>query len=725
MISDLTTAGGSPEFPIVPQGTNLSLGIFEGCGSAAMFIQPVRSVLEFLDQRAPRPNYEGEEHLLATLFEDGQNEVKALNAACLFVKGLVKKGLSVSAACARALVVYARQGWKPKTFRETYDQWARAKDWVALVNIAKAPAAWKPENRGLSDSFLEFCAVKIAEYGRGDGEQQALIAIKRIWRTGRNEYGHEKTIPGYEKHWARRNPEVYPAGWHRTNIQRQIKARNKITDAAKKMLHEGTSAAKQHLPHNLRTRVHLRFMEQVTFDDVRMDFMMFDPETGAPCECWLLLARDTATTMVLGFVMHPALPREDGTVSHLGLKEMKQLAAWLLERYPLPKDYVVHWVVERGTATLSEGTARALQEMLPSRIQVHFTSMVGGRSATGYTEKKKGNSKGKASHESLNRLGHTQASYIPGQIGAHYGIRPADLNAKIEECKATWEMRNHLPEHLRGQEKYELFTPAEAREHLTRIFLDQNFRYDHAIEGFTEVREWLDETAGQWKDRALWTGNTVTWRKRKERPVERAARLIAGHEWEHVSLDVIVAILKHTQKSRPVGDSGEINLTVDGTLMIFAPAANATIPSEKTDVLTYFNADDPQFLHVTTGRGKILGTWYRRGRNTGKDEEALQQAFRYTSHALATVQQRAEQLAQPQRERSEAIRQHNAELERGNDFIEIAKPELPAGDSSLSSPIAHALATSVPAVKQRDQKQKTEEADYERMAREAIRNNHG
>jgi hypothetical protein len=733
MISDATGTGLVSQLAalqLVPHGTNLGVTVGE---NGAGFIQPVTNVLERLKTRRPRPCFEGEEDLLITLTEDGQEEVKALNMACLFVKNLSKgkHGLSVSAACERALSLYANNRWlrklKPKTFRETYDLWAKQGDWVALVNIAKAPAKWKPEHRGLSDAFLDYVSKQFAEYKRQDGKFQAVESIKKIWRTGRNEYGEEEIIPGYEKGWSSRVRELYPDGWHYTNIMRQLNKRAKFTKAVRAALHEGTSAAKEHLPHNLRTRKDLRFLEEVTFDDVRTDWLIFDPETGKPCELWLLVARDTATTMILGFVMHPARAREDGAASHLGLKEMKQLAAWLLERYPLPKDYIVHWIVERGTATLSEGSARALQEFLPNRIQVHYTSMVGGKSATGYAEKRKGNSKGKASHESHNRLIHTQSSYIQGQTGSRYEIRPADLSAKrkdgsgrgrVEECIEIWEMRNQLPEHLRGREKYPLLIPSEAREHLTRIFIDQNFRTEHAIEGFEKVLEWFD--GAQWRDRSEWKGEPdVKWKPRKERPVERAARLIAGHEWEHVSPEVIIAFLKHTVKQRPVEGSGEISLTVDETRMIFAPAKNATVPAEETKVLCYFNEDDTQFLHVTTGTGSILGTWYRRGRNTKRDEAALQQAFRYTAAALAVVQQRAEQLVEPERQRLDAMRAHNTELERGNDYIDIAKPELAIGDSTISAPIAHALAKAVPTEKKRAKKAKdeqTEKADASRRA---------
>lgn len=686
MSSDLVTQLAG--LPLVPQGT-LALDFGE-----ASLMQPVANVRDYLEARKPQASFEGEEALLITLPAVLQEETRALYHACKLVKRLVKDGLSVQKSCAEALRVYARQaarfGWHQKNFRtHKFDRWAKARDWTVLVNMAKAPAAWKPESRGLPEPFLEYVARKFAAFKREDGKRQALLAIKRTWQTGRNESGVEEIIPGYEKGWSARNREVHPAGWHYSNILRQIKARAKFGKDIRALLHEGTAAARTFLPQQLSTRKGLRFLEWVTFDDVRTDWLIFDPQGGQPCELWLLVARDTATAMVLGFVLHPSRAREDGSQSHLGLKEMKQLAAWLLERYPLPKDYIVHWVVERGTATLSEGSARALQEMLPHRIQIHFTSMVGGRGATGYEEKRKGNSRGKASHESHNRLFHTQGSFVPGQTGAHYEIRPQDLDARAREAVEVWQMRSRLPAHLRGSEQYPLLTPAQAREHLVRFCVDQNFRDDHAIEGFDEVLEWFD--GARWRSQAEYSGAVdVQWRKRLERPVERAAHLIAGHEWEHVSPDIIIAFLRHTERPVLIQPSREIRFRVENRDLVFAPAPNClAVPGARG--LGYHNEDDPAFVHVTDGRGAVLGTWYRRERVGYQDQETLQRAFRYTAGAMAAARARAEALAAPERERLAAMRAHNAELERGNEFIDVARPELETRGAELNAPVAAAL----------------------------------
>ena len=379
---------------------------------------------------------------------------------------------------------------------------------------------------------------------------------------------------------------AFPRGWNLSNIRRQIKARAVWTAPVKLLIQRGVSAAKELLPYHLRSRRDLRFLEEITFDDVRTDWLIRDTTTGAVCELWLLVARDQATAMCLGFVMHLSVIRKDGTKPHLGLKEMKQLAAWLLERYPLAP-YQCRWIVERGTATVSEGSAAALAEMLPGQITIHYTSMIGGKSPAGYREKKKGNAGGKASHESHNRIIHTATSYIPGQTGSHWDIRPADLNARVAECVEYWKLSQRLPDHLRGQVQYSLLDLTQARENLFRILLEQNFRDSHHLEGFDRVVEWLDQATGKWMPQNTYPvtdhSSPIPTRTRMEMPVERAIKLMAPYagQWQRVSPDIIIAFLSHTARTitKPMmRASGEIVFTYEKQDIIFAPPSSS-LPS--------------------------------------------------------------------------------------------------------------------------------------------------
>ena len=689
----------------VPQGT-ISLGLMPSTQEMLAPLQPCADVAAYRANRKPCAFHDanaGDQSLFLTLFADVAEETIALEKAVRYVQSLAKGGLKVSRAVARALDMYHRAasiyGWKEKAFRATYDRWAKSQDWVDLVNHAKAPASWREGNVGLPETFLRKCvAVYFQRFNRKDGKEQAIQAIHRWWRTGKNIDGDLEPIPGYEvladgHLWSERNTELLPAGFEKSNIRRQMKARGLFTEADRAFNHEGTAAAKEYLPQIPGTRNNLRFLEEVTFDDVRTDALIF--EAGQECELWLLVARDSATRMVLGFVPHVSRVREDGSASHLGLKEMKQLVGFLLERYPLPP-YLVTFRVERGTATLSESERTLLQALLPDRIRITYTSMIGGKSARGYDEKKKGNSRGKGSHESHNRLLHTQYSFVPGQIGANYSIRPADLNARVEECKETWAMRERLPKHLRGQEQYTLLTLRQACDHLFQLCLHQNFRTEHAIEGFEKVLEWYDPSVGKWRHQSEYVGGTNSvspkYRTRMERPVERAIKLMEGYQWERVSTDIIIAFYEHSARPVVVKGNGEIEFKIDGRKIIFAPPVAG--PRQPISGVGYFHPDDPQFLHVTTGKGNnivILGTWVRRNRVAIGDQEALAQAMRYTDAALKAVQTYAEELTATERQQIADIRAHNAELAKAAQFIDVASPELSVSADPITSPLTAAL----------------------------------
>ena len=665
MISAIQTTGCGT---IVPQNQNAKGGSSSDIVLAAFDAQPVQPIADvqtYLVTRRPQPSYEAEHALLITLPMKLQREVKALVRACHFVSGLLAEKWKVQPACMAALKVYADWHWKLKTFRAKFDCWLEKQDWVVLVNRAKAPACWRDREDGLPEEFLVFVEMKFARFARADGKRQALLAIKRQWTTGRNENGVREEIPGYGFSDARQvADDTYPEGWSYSNIMRLIEKRARFTKGVRALLHDSESAARQFLPQHLGTRKNLRFLEKITFDDVRMDWLVFNAATGCAEELWLLVARDEATAMVLGFVMHPATVDENGKASHLGAQQMKELGAYILERYPLPP-YLVHWVVERGTATLAEGVKAALGELFNNRIKVHYTSMIGALNPAGYKEKAKGNSRGKASHEAHNRLFHTQASRLPGQTGAHYSIRPAALDARVKECAEIWNLRQRLPESKRGDVQFPLTVlQTEAREVIQQFCTEQNFRTDHKLEAFEEVLEWWD--GQKWLPRETAPAD-AQFRKRMEMPVERALRLIrAVEKWDRVSPDIIRTFLEHTERTVTVADNGEIKFLHEGKLITFCAPAGQTsadlVPGRKA--LCYFHPDDPQFLHVTSGDGRILGTWYQRGRTAYLDQEALAQAMRYTHAARTVAMDTARELAAPEIADLDAMRQHNAALEQ-------------------------------------------------------------
>ena len=720
MISEISTTGGQLVYPVIG-GEPLDFmvyvprqsGLLVPQESQSATLQPIADVRTYLQRRSPLARWELERALFHRLPSDLRAEVKRLQAAVLFALALAGKKNSVQAACVQALAIYPE--FQPlKTFRAKYDLWRARQDWLLLVNRAKAGAVWQSGTRGLADRFLDYVAARMGDFRRDDAGEQAILSIHRQWATGRNHRGEAEVIPGYEQNWELRLRALLPEGWHPSNIRKQLKARNKFSKAVKKLRHEGSAAARTYLPQVHSTREGLRFMELVQFDDVRCDFRVIDTVTGQICDLWLLVARDVATTMLLGFGMRPALARDDGSQEHLKLQDMKQLSGWMLETYGLPP-WVMKWVLENGTATLGEAVRAALGEMLGDRIDFQMASMISGKSSAGFWEKAVGNSKAKAMLESLNRLQHMMASHFPGQIGLNYGKRPTELLAREAEAKEIWAA--HRAED-RAALAYPVLTIPQAREKLFEIFRQQNQRTDHTCEGFAQVVEWFD---GQQWQRSNPPSDDCKVRARMESPMERAATLVHPiGEWSRVSPEIITAFYAHTQRRRPVEANGEIQFSHEGKVLRFTPPAPEFALAPETKCLCYFNPDDPRFLTLTDGRGGILGTWLRRGLTRHDDADALSAAIRHSATALKSAKARATDLAAGELASLDAMRAHNRQVAGDHQgFVTVCKSEIENPKSQITSSVAGALRAVAGEKAITKKQQQSREAD-ERIAREAL-----
>lgn len=686
--------------------------------TSAAPLQPVTDVPAHLRTRAAVAAPEAEPALFATLPRTVAAEVRALGRAFALVAHERKLGRSVSAACRAVLPQFAMWGWTLKTFRDKYDRWLAARDWVVLVNRSKAGGAWQQREAGLPEAFLTHVAAMFARYKRADGKRQALLAIHRHWRTGRDAQGAACPVPGYETGWDERCAEVLPAGWSYANVLRQIKARGKFTAAIRALSHEGESAARAFTPLVRATRAELRFLEEVQFDDVKTDWRVFDTGTGEPLDLWLLVARDLATSVLLGFGMRPARVREDGTQEHLKLQDMKQLLGWLLERWGLPP-YQSTWKLERGTATIAAGTAAAVGELFGDRIRVSYSSMIGRTSPVGYAESAKGNSRGKASLESHNRLIHTMGAFLPGQTGNRYDVRPADLKAREAEAREIWRLAQYLGESLRGQQEFPLLTLAQAREQLFRIFTWQNQRTEHELEGFAELLEWFDGT--QWQPQATYPGGDVPIRRRKEAPLERAGRLVAGLEWSRVSPDIIAAFYEHLQREVRVSEAGEITFRHEGAELVFASQRGSGAPAlvPGTKLLAYFHPDDPRWLTLTNGKGGIVGVWQRRDRIRIHDSDALASEIRRTTAVLNAAKAAAAELAAPERAELEALRARNAERMQFADFTDVSAAPGASVRPTVTNGVAAGLTALQASVKAEAAQQNERRASLRRLSADA------
>lgn len=614
------------------------------------------------------------DEFLSLPFEE-RKEILALLHICMSVE---------AAKCRkRAIAIYAAgnadrgRGFSAPSLRRKFYAWIRSgRNWVVLRNESRVR-----EGHGLPLTFVDWLQGWCMQNKRVSRQQ--WFRLKRYWVHGCDDKGEPFVVPGYgtwQDWWSSLHPGQalpshcpgLPRGWSYENLMRK---KHRLSKAQEVMARQGIAPARAHLPHVLGTREGLRFLEQVTFDDVKVDFRVLDPVSGTVCDLWLLVAFDRATAVCLGYGMRPARVREDGTQEHLRLIDMKQLCGWVLERWGLPP-YPVSWKLENGCATLPEATALALRDLSGGRIGVSYASMISGKSAAGYQERGIGNSRAKASHEAHNNLLHNIVGDVPGQTGRRYDVRPADLAAREAETRAIWAVSRTLSPEAQDQIEYSIYTLNQARTVLNAAFHIMNTREQHELEGFDEVVIGRPHPGEPWRPVSKIKAELpLDWEfsSRRESPVERMKRLITGLEWSRVPRSTLVHFYRDSHKRVCVNEAGEITFAHEKRDYVFVRPADGQRYRAGDEFLAYFHPRELDLLHLTQlpPHGGYVASWARRDRVRVGDGKALSEALEYTKGALQAEQAHLHEVCKPEAQALQAMRAHNAEVIAGESAIQV------------------------------------------------------
>jgi hypothetical protein len=617
-----------------------------------------------------------------------------------------------------------RSGFTAKSLkRKWYAYTNGGGDWRVLINRSRVPVS-----RGLPKEFVEFVQGWFVKNKRVSRQQ--WFKLRRFWEHGCDDKGRAFLVPGYGtwQEWFRaQHPEQplpvrcpgVPRGWSYSTLMR-----SRLNKASERMAREGEASARSLTPHVLGTRDALRFLEEVTFDDVKTDFRVIDAESGEVLDLWLLVAYDRATAMCLGYGMRPARVREDGSQEHLRLIDMKQLAGWVLERWGLPSTYPITWKLENGCATFPEATALALEDLSGGALTVSYARMINGVSVAGYKERALGNSRAKASHESHNNLMHNMAGDLPGQTGRRWDVRPADLASREKAAREIHSIAQRLSPQARKGMQYPVLTLPEAREELNRIFHQMNARTEHELEGFLDLGEWRENVFAEWRPICTFPAIAPAGyetRTRKESPTERMDRLTAGIEFRRVARSTLIHFYHDTQKLVTVDERGEISFTFEKrehTFCALVPDAFGLMPGSK--FLAYFHPREPDFLHLTrlAPHSGYVATWVRRERVRHGDAAGLKEQIQYTEHALKQQRDHLRRVSDEGRE-TQAMRENNARLIEEHTAIEVSDMHAiarvgtrsTASDSNPGSGTGAALDAAQAAIAQGQQSERARERE--------------
>jgi len=548
-----------------------------------------------------------------------------------------------------------REGCSTQNLRRRHAEWI-INGWRACYDRARWGHLLREDLELHADAerkvFLEFVAAFFQQNQRKckPGYRKFL----RHWYAG-------GSVPGYgtwREYWAKHGqnhlhacPRCLPHGWGYNNLIKLAKP-PKIELA---LARQGTAAAIALLPPIPGTRDGLRPLEFVTWDDVDRDRKLYVPGYSIPVRLMMLANRCMASAKFLRAGCRPQLPNEiDPTKKQrLRASDMKLLLAVTLMDFGYPRDYISHYVLENGTATLLQAEAWALYQVTQGHVVCTYAQMEGGL-VLAWDEKSKGNSRSKAGHESDHNRLHNDSADQRGQVGKDRDHSPAHLAIMERESVALAKIQSALA----PSEAARLRLPFDSLEDgIAQAYRDLdllNTRTDHRLEGFQRTLQWKLKGELDWRPRA----ELVNWLNqigktfeevhpslieinptpRLETPNERWSRLCEGIEFVKPPFAAIQSLLEDHKLCKV--ECGRIKFTLDGRTFEYWPERTEDVLLNYTDdkrhYLGWFVPYAMDYLILTTEDGGYAGTW-RRMKIARLDPAALAAAIQTKKTILKTA----------------------------------------------------------------------------------------
>jgi hypothetical protein len=632
--------------------------------------------------------------------DETRDEVK-LMLTCLEVMHKAGPGKMRKAYNSIAHHVQHCTGASYKTMKRKLDNLLATGDWRTLCDQRRTGFSV-----GQPVEFIDYWKSKFDANQRRNCGKAARDELLAEWYRG-------EEIPGYgnwRDYWLCKMeneplpefcpPWFIPSGWEYSNLMR-----HKPNKTERALTRFGKVKCKEQLLHIPQTREGMRFLEYITLDDVETDFLIQVPDHPSPVVMKCIVAKDIATDLGLRFGARPALPKDNNDGKH-GIKrqDVKIIIYNILRTYGFPTDYVMHIIVERGTATLSEADAAVLSEISGGHIVVHWTSMIGGKSLPyAFADGATGNPTGKAWLETSFNPMHNRLGNLPGQKGAHYQLRPAAMAGRERELKALVKAGAMIPPALRAQLRLPFLSYKEAYESMEQLFRTNNSRTEHEMEGFEDVHiwRWITNPPAPWQSMEnfpmpLPTGAeaSIEIAKRPESPIERWHRLIQGYAFEKIPESSATLFLDQHHDKVTVR-KGIITIKIDGKAYSFRDEETGLMENEAQYIAYYSRKDiqsaarvsnrknDMACIYLTDGKGRYLGKlplWVgvKRG-----DHEELEKRIAEKERALKRVARRVADRNTP------AMSQRLEDIEANINTLEEAESNLVSFEAGENSSIAN------------------------------------
>lgn len=631
----------------------------------------------------------------------------------------------------------ALRGFGASNLRALYYKW-KDNGWQSLARqytngTGKQPAEFVEYFRGLCEQ-------------NGRSLRQAMKALYRAWHAG-------DSIPGYgtwREYYATVRPDVdsptvcpgTPGGWGRSNLYTL-----QPSTAARALKTRGFAAMKAHLPSLVRNPGKLQPLQLVVIDDFEIDQMCYVHQWDvngtrmirAVCPMSGVAAMDVATRRILGLILKPRLPNESGAKQSITRAEVRLLLFGLIRDYGIPA---------HGMTILCEKAAAAVT----AELQMTFTNLFGGRVAitrtstidqsvlrSGFRDTG-GKPYLKGWIESFFNLMHNVAAgVLPGQKGAHYMVKPADLDEKLRVSQrliGTGPRDAQLDDAQLARARVPFKSPAELCDMYLQIFRWIEQRTDHELLGFDRVYEWRrDEPMAPWQpweELAALTPEEqalVLPNDRPESPLERWEKLWPAVQCTKVDSAVLMMLLLTPKKAEVKSRHLTFTHNKIGYTWAFASKSPIAQLPQGSEVLVYFDPTRPSHAHVALRDGRWLGEVTRWGGPTGKIDitdpiattEAERQMAELYGSLLSEVRSRPlhvaeeKQLADDAAVNAALVEEAAANRERG--ITATLARALPQGDDVVSEAGSRLSGAIIESELQRAERRKLERAEAHASAR--------
>lgn len=606
----------------------------------------------------------------------------------------------------RALVFASRQcaihfahvpGFSAPSLRRHYYAW-RSEGWRALVRGYSETA-----RGGVPAEFVDFFRAMTERNGRS--VRQAMAAITRMWIEGAR-------IPGYGtwREWYAAQypvcdlpamcPEL-PRGWSTSNLYALAPTR-----AERLLATRGLAAAKAHLPSLVRDTSGLLPLQCVTIDDFEVDQLCFfhDPvrKIRAICRVTGVLVMDVATRRILGTLMKPRLEDSEAAgAKAITRAEVRLLLYQLLRDYGIPR-HGMTILCERAAAAVSAEVETTFKNLFGGRVAVTRTSTISQKClANGFVESG-GKPWLKGWIESGFNLMHNIAGALPGQKGASYAVKPADLEAKRSlalRLIGTGPRDAQLSDEEVARARLPFMSAAELVDAYLQIFAVMEHRTSHTMLGFDTVHEWRLSQGAAWQPWSelarlppdLQVGVQV--RERRESPRERWDALMPHVECDRLEPHVLMMLLLTPKKATIKGHHVTFVHNEVGYTYLVDPRSPAAALRKDSEVLCYFDPAQPGEAHLCRLDGRPLCEVKRLGKVDIADTKAVSDAEKQLAELYHAV--RAQIRARPLHRETDAKLLEDAQVNAALVEGAAARRQSPGITAALARAVpAHTGATS-------------------------------